>query len=212
MSNVGGATFAHEPAPVFAALGAEVEDPVGVSDHIEIVLDDDDGVAEVGEAMQDFEQLAHIVEVEARGGLIEEIEGTACLALGEFAGQLHALGLSAAEGGGALAEVDVAEADVDEGLQFLPDEGDVGEDGQGVFNGEIEDVGDGVAFEFDGQGFLIIATPVTHLALDVDVGHEVHFDAALAIALAGFAAASGDVEAEAAGLVATFAGLGQHGE
>ena len=66
--------------------------------------------------------------------------------------------------------------------------------------------------ELYGQGFLVVAAAVAHLALDVDVGHEVHFDAALAVALAGLAAAAGHVEAEAAGLVAALARLGQHGE
>ncbi len=66
--------------------------------------------------------------------------------------------------------------------------------------------------EFYGQRFLVVAASVAHLALHVDVGHEVHLDAALAVALAGLAAAAGDVEAEAAGLVAALARLGQHGE
>jgi hypothetical protein len=69
-----------------------------------------------------------------------------------------------------------------------------------------------VAVEFYGQRFLVVAAAVADFALHVDVGHEVHFDAALAVALAGLAAAAGDVEAEAAGLVAALARLGQHGE
>ncbi len=207
-----GAAFAHEAAAVFAAFGAEIENPVGVADDVEIVLDDDDRVAEVGEAMQDLEELAHVVEVQAGGGLVEQIERAAGLALAELAGQLHALGFAAGKGSGALAKVDVAEADIDEGLELLADGGDIGEDGERVFNGEVEDVGDGVAVEFYRQGLLVIAAPVADFALYVDVGHEVHFDAALAIALAGFASSAGDVEAEAARLVAALARFGEHGE
>ena len=114
-----GGAFGDDAAAAFAAFGAEVDDPVGVADDVEVVLDDDDGVAEVGEAVQDFEQLADVVEVEAGGGLVEEIERAAGLALGELAGELHALGFAAGERGGGLAEVDVAEADVDQGLEFL---------------------------------------------------------------------------------------------
>ncbi len=69
--DLGGAAFAHDATTIFAAFGAEVEDPVSVADHVEIVFDDDDGVAEVGEAVQDFEQLADVVEVKAGGGLVE---------------------------------------------------------------------------------------------------------------------------------------------
>ena len=199
-------------AAAFAAFGAEVDDPVGVADDVEVVLDDDDGVAEVGEAMEDVEELADVVEVEAGGGLVEEVEGAAGLALGELAGELHALGFAAGERGGGLAEVDVAEADVDEGLELGVDGGDVLEDGDGVFDGEVEDVGDGVAVELDRERLLVVAAAVADFAEDVDVGEEVHLDAALAFALAGFAAAALDVEGEAAGLVAALAGFGEHGE
>ncbi len=103
----------------------------------------------------------------------------------------------------------VAETDIDEGLQLLAHGGNVGEHGERVFDGEVENVGDGVAVEFYGEGFLVIAAPVAHFALYVDVGHEVHFDAALTVALAGFAASSGDVEAEAARLVSALARFGK---
>jgi len=49
---------------------------------------------------------------------------------------------------------------------------------------------------------------IAHLALHIDVGHEIHFNAPLPVALAGFAAASADVEAEAAWLVAALAASG----
>ena len=68
--NFGGAAVSDHAAAVFAAFGAEVKDPVGVADYVEIVLDDDDGVAEVGESVKDFEELADVVEVEAGGGLV----------------------------------------------------------------------------------------------------------------------------------------------
>ena len=45
-------------AAAFAAFGAEVDDPVGGLDDVEVVLDDDDGVAFVAEAVQDVEQLS----------------------------------------------------------------------------------------------------------------------------------------------------------
>ena len=212
MSDVLGWALRDDAAAAFAALGAEVEEIVGVADDVEIVLDDDDGVAEAGKAVQNFEELANVVEVEAGGGLVEEIEGAAGLALGEFASELHALGFAAGERGGGLAEMDVAEADVNEGLQLLVDGGDVLEDGQRVFDREIEDVGDGVAVEFYGEGFLVVAATVADLAEDIYVGQEIHFDAALTFALAGFAASALHVEAEAAGLVSALARFGQHGE
>src|SRR3954469_19851007 len=52
-----------------AALGTEIDDVVGGLDHVEIVLDDEHGVAAVHEAMQHIEQHAHVLEVETGGGL-----------------------------------------------------------------------------------------------------------------------------------------------
>src|ERR1019366_5190616 len=48
-------------------------------------------------------------------------------------------------------------------------------------------------------------------ALHVNVGQKIHFDAALASALAGLAASAGDVEGEASGFVSALARFGQHG-
>ena len=108
--------------------------------------------------------------------------------------------------------MDVAQAHIDQGLQLLADLRHVGEHGKRVFNGEVEDVGDGMAVEFDCQRLLIVAAAVADFALHVHVGHEVHFNAALTVALAGLATAACHVEAEASGLIAALAGLGEHGE
>ena len=54
-SGVPSATIA---AAAGAPFGAEVDDPVGGLDHVEVVLDDDDRVALRGEAVQHLQQLA----------------------------------------------------------------------------------------------------------------------------------------------------------
>ena len=108
--------------------------------------------------------------------------------------------------------MDVPEANIDQRLQLLAHLRHVGQHGERVFDGQFENVGDGVRVKFYRQRLLVVAAAVAHFALHIDIGHEVHFNAPLSVALAGFAAASADVEAEAAGLVASLAGLGQHGE
>src|SRR5690606_4754672 len=50
-----------------APLGAEVDDPVGRLDDVEVVLDDDDRVAGVHQPPEHLEQPAHVLEVEAGG-------------------------------------------------------------------------------------------------------------------------------------------------
>jgi hypothetical protein len=94
--------------------------------------------------------------VEAGGRLVEDEEGLAGALLGELAGELDALGLAAGEGQGALAEGDVAEADVAEGLELLPDGGVVGEELAGVADGEVEGVGDALAAVGDGEGLAVV--------------------------------------------------------
>src|ERR1035437_4635311 len=206
------AALADDAATVFAALGAEVENPVGVTDYVQVVFDDDDRVAQVGEPVEDFEQLAHVVKVQTGGGLVEQIKCLASLALAQLASQLHALRLAAGESGRALPQMDVAQAHVHQGLQLLAHLRHVGQHGERVFDGQLQNVGDGVAEKLYGQRLLVVAAAVADFALHVDVGHEIHFDAALPIALASLAAATAHIEAEAAGLVAAFSSLGQHGE
>ena len=80
-----GRALRDDAAAAFAAFGAEVDDPVGLLDHVEVVLDDQDGVAEVGEAIQDVEQFFYVVEVQAGGGLVQNVERAAGLAARKFA-------------------------------------------------------------------------------------------------------------------------------
>ena len=58
-----------------AAFGAEVDYVIGALYDVHIMLDDDDGVASVDEAVEDGQELADVVEVEAGGGLVEDVEG-----------------------------------------------------------------------------------------------------------------------------------------
>src|SRR5262245_9286522 len=49
-----------------AALGAHVDEPVGRLDDVEVVLDDQDRVARLDQPRQDAEELADVLEVQAR--------------------------------------------------------------------------------------------------------------------------------------------------
>ena len=62
-------------AAAHARLGAQVDDPVGRLDHLEVVLDHDHRVAQVGQAMDHIEQLADVVEVQPGGRLVEDVQG-----------------------------------------------------------------------------------------------------------------------------------------
>ena len=103
-------------AAAAAAFRAEIDDPVRGFDDVQVVFDDDDGVAAVAQAVQHVKQLAHVVEVQAGGWFVQDVEGAAGVAFGEFARQFDPLCFAAGERYRVLPEADVGEADVEQGL------------------------------------------------------------------------------------------------
>jgi hypothetical protein len=99
----GGALRDHSTAAA-ATLGAEVDDPVGALDHVEVVLDDDDRVALVDQPLQHPEQLADVLEVQPGGRLVEDVDRAPGRALLQLGGQLDALGLATGQRRRRLAE------------------------------------------------------------------------------------------------------------
>src|SRR6266404_6945767 len=69
-----------------------------------------------------------------------------------------------------------------------------------------------MALVADSERLRIVAAAAADLAHHVNVRKKIHFDAAEAVALAGFAAAAFHVKTEAAGAVAALARFGKHGE
>src|SRR5262249_25295910 len=69
-----GRALRDELTAAFAGFRSEVEDPVGALDHLDIVLDDQDGMTGIDQALQDLEQHAHVVEMQAGGGFVEKKE------------------------------------------------------------------------------------------------------------------------------------------
>ena len=147
--------------------------------------------------------------MESGGGFVEDVDGASGVALGEFGGEFHALALSAGEGGGWLSESDVAESDVLYGLDFAEYLGHVLEEVDGLVDGHVEYVGDGLSLVSDLECLAVVSLASALLAGHLYVGQEVHLDGLVAVAAAGLASASLDVERESSGLVATDFGLGQ---
>src|SRR5581483_2629890 len=106
---------------ILAAFGAEVDDPIRVADHIQVVLDDDDRVAQVCKAVQHVEQFLDVVKVQAGSRLVQQVKSLAGLPFAQLARQLDALGLTARESHRRLSEVNVAQSHIYESLQLLPD-------------------------------------------------------------------------------------------
>ncbi len=63
---------ANDRAAGVAALGAEVDEPVGSADDVEVVLDHSERVSGGDQLAEGREQLRDVVEVKPRGRLVEK--------------------------------------------------------------------------------------------------------------------------------------------
>jgi hypothetical protein len=70
----------HNSPARFTALWAQVDDPVSLLDDVQVMLDDQDGIAKRHQALQHVEQLPHVIEMQASRGFIENIERASRLA------------------------------------------------------------------------------------------------------------------------------------
>ena len=201
--------MADDAAATVAALGTHVNDVVRHLDDVHVVLDDEDGVALVDELVEYVHQHLDVLEVEAGGGLVKHVERLACVALGQLGGQLHALRLATADGGGGLAEGEVTQADVFQCPDFLYDARYVLEELHRLVDGHVEHVVDRLALVAHLEGLAVVALALAFLAQHRHVGKEVHLDDAHARALAGLAAPALDVERESSRLVVAYLRLGQ---
>ena len=103
-----------------AGAGADVEHVVGGADRVLVVLDDDDGVAEVAQAPQRDQQARVVALVQADRGLVEHIEH-AGEAGADLRGEADALALAARQRAGRAREREIIEPDVDQELEPVAD-------------------------------------------------------------------------------------------
>ena len=190
---------------VLAALGAEVDDPVGGFDDLHVVLDDDDAVALVDEGVDGGQQLLDVVEMQAGRGFVKDEERLALAGttLPQERRQLDALRLAARQRVGRLPQGHITQSHVLQRLQPLDQAVlRVLEKGDGVVHGHVQDVGDVAVVVLYFQNLLLEPLAAAALAGEVDVGHELHFDLDLPFALAHLAAPAVHVEGEMGGFVA----------
>ena len=85
-------------AAELAGIGAEVDYVVGVCDDVEVVFDDDEGCTTVYEGVKDGDDFGNVIEVEAGGRFIKDIEGVGVCRFGEFAGEAEPSKFAGREG------------------------------------------------------------------------------------------------------------------
>jgi hypothetical protein len=103
-------------AAVLPRSRADVDDPVGGGDGVLVVLDDDEGVAEVAQPHQGLDEPVVVALVQADRGLVEDVEH-AHQAGPDLGRQADALGLAAGQRARRAIERQVVESHVDEEAQ-----------------------------------------------------------------------------------------------
>ena len=95
-----------------ASLRSEVDDIVRNLYHVEVMLNENHGVAAVHELLKHLYELMDVGGVEPCGGLVKNIDGFPGGALRKLGGELNTLGFAAGKGCRRLSEGDVDEAHV----------------------------------------------------------------------------------------------------
>ena len=207
-----GCTRTNDRTAAVAALGSEVDDVVGCLDHVEIMLDDKHGIAVFAKAVQDRQQLCHVVGMKPRRRLVENIDGLARTALGKLGRKLDSLRFTAGKGRGRLPYLDVSKTNVVKRLELSCKLRHIAEELQALLYGHIEHVKDVFAFVFNFQRILIVSLAMAGVAGNVNVGEKVHLDTANAVALAHLAASALDVKGKASCGIASRLCVGSHGK
>ena len=171
------------------------------------MLDDHHRVARVDQSSQDLEQSLHIGGVQAHRRFIQNVQSTPGGAPRELSSQLDPLSLTPGKRRGRLAQANVAQPHVVQGLQLASDRRDILKEAQGLIDGHVKDIGDAGPLVANFEGLAIVALTVADFTRHIDIGQELHLDLNDARALTGFAASPLDVEREATGLVAPHFGL-----
>jgi hypothetical protein len=96
----------HDASTRAPAFGTEVDDPVGSGDHVQVVLNDDDGVSVVHQPLKDVHQPVDVRRMQPRRWLVQHVERARLPQLG---GQLQALALTAGQRGERLSQGEIAQ-------------------------------------------------------------------------------------------------------
>ena len=161
------------------------------------MLDDQHGIPRVHQLLQHLQQFVHVVHMQTCGRLIKDIHGASGGAAGKLCCQLDALCLTAGKGGRALSETDVAQTDLYQCFHLIPDARQVFKKLQRLVSGHFQYVCDGFAAIEYLQRFAIVPLAAAHVAGDIDIRQEVHFDFDQTIAAARLAAAALNIEGKA---------------
>lgn len=207
-----GCPFRDDAASSGASLGAQIDDPVSSLDQIQIVFDHNHRIASIDEALQYPEKQIDIVKMEAGGRFIQHIQRLTSRSFAELPRQLDALSFASRQRWRGLAEFEILQADIAEGLQFIDDLGEGGKMLEGLLDIEVEAIGDRLAFEENLEGSAVVSFGFACGAGDPKVGEELHVEPNRAVAIAGAATPLLGIEAEGSRSESAASALGKFRE
>ncbi len=161
---------ADDLATAVAALGTEVDDPVGGADDVEVVLDHQQRVPCRQQLAERTQQLRNVLKVQSRRRLVKQEQlaamggaGEHSARLGEMPRQFQALGFATRQRGYGLAELHILEANIGQRCQPGRDFLGVGKEGEAFSDRHVEHFSDICAqavgaFALDVQNLVAIAT------------------------------------------------------
>ena len=117
-AQLGGGALGHDLTAQPPGPRAKVQQAVGMGDHLAVVLDQQQGVAQVAELLHGAEQAVIVAGMQPDGRLVEDIEHAAQPAA-DLGGQADALHFAAGERAGRPGQRQVVQAHVDEELDAL---------------------------------------------------------------------------------------------
>src|ERR1700690_49959 len=211
-SDLLGSSGSDDASTFIAALGAEIDHPIGGFHHIEVVLDDQHGSAAFDKFAKRREQLLNIIEVKPRCWLVKYVEDAGIFLASEMRRKFQALRFAAAQRGAGLAEAQIAEADFIEDPQLGGDFRVRREKYQRLASRHLQHLMNVFFLVQHFEDAALVARSATFFAYELDVGKKAHLHGHRAIALAGFAAAAGNIERKMAGGKSALSALGRRGE
>ena len=125
-----------------ASFGADVDNPVGRFDHIQVVLNDQDRVARFDKILQDIQQQLDVGKVQSRGGLVQQVKRLARAAFHQFACQLDPLGLAPGKRWRRLPNFQIIQPDTVQRFQLVQNDGHVFKELHRLLDVHVQDIGD----------------------------------------------------------------------
>ena len=179
-------------------IRAQIDNPVGALDHIQVVFDNHDAIAEATQAIQAVHKLADIFKVQARRRFVKQVKRLTCTRAAQFRGNLDTLRLSPAQRCRRLSQSQVTEPHFHQQVQRLRNLRDILEKFCRIGDAQVENFRNVLALIIDFARSIIKALAAAHIASHLHTRQNMHVHDFHTRAFAGIAAAALHVETETA--------------